>query len=447
MAIQSQPSRISEPFAGSGTKNVIPATNATPSASQAASWASGFPPECSQPISAGGCPVPRNDMNGVLNQLSQDLSFRQDGGVWEWSALADYDVQRVVRGSDGKLYWSVAQSGPGVAAGAQDPTLDTTQTYWGPIDASISGTATDVAINGDQNDLAGANRGIFNALYLSELYPNGVDFDTLTDQAIYDFSSNASNSNNPSGNGTLVVHRGGLSASYVKQIVYRWGTLNSNDYDVYIRTRDPNGNWSNWAKPVFYSHVYTLLPPSDNSQNIGSASFRFKTVYAGTGTINTSDETEKTSIEAVPDDVLDAWESASFFQFKFKDAVEEKGSDSARLHVGLVSQRVRDAFHAAGLDASRYGLYCRDDIPAMDEVKDDDGQVIQPSREAGERFGIRYEEALCLEAACQRRRADRAEARLVALEERLAKVESVLGSMGSPVAEEPAGEVQDAENQ
>jgi len=132
MAIQSQPSRISEPFAGSGTKNTIPATNSTPSASQAASWAAGFPPECSQPISAGGCPVPRNDMNGVLNQISQDYSFRQDGGVWEWSALADYDLQRIVRGSDGVLYCSAAQSGPGLVAGAQDPTADD-GTYWGPV--------------------------------------------------------------------------------------------------------------------------------------------------------------------------------------------------------------------------------------------------------------------------------------------------------------------------
>ena len=129
MAIQSQPSRIPEPFAGSGTKNIIPAANATPSASQAASWASGFPPECSQPISAGGCPVPRNDMNGILNTLSQDYAFRQDGGVWAWSAQADYDSGRLVRGSNGSLYVSIATSGPSVAAGAQDPTTDD-GTYW-----------------------------------------------------------------------------------------------------------------------------------------------------------------------------------------------------------------------------------------------------------------------------------------------------------------------------
>lgn len=130
MAIQSQPNRIPEPFAGSGNKNSIPATNATPSATQAASWASGFPPECSQPLSAGGCPVPRNDVNGVLNQISQDTAYRQDGGVWSWSAQADYDVHRIVRGSNGMLYYSKVQSGPSTGAGAQDPTLDTSRTYW-----------------------------------------------------------------------------------------------------------------------------------------------------------------------------------------------------------------------------------------------------------------------------------------------------------------------------
>lgn len=141
MAIQAQPSRIPEPFAGSGTKNAIPATNSQPSASQAASWASGFPPECSQPLSAGGCPVPRNDVNGALNQISQDYAFRQDGGIWAWSAQADYAANRLVLGSDGKLYWSVAQSGPNLSAGAQNPVNDTAENYWGPLKADVSGNA------------------------------------------------------------------------------------------------------------------------------------------------------------------------------------------------------------------------------------------------------------------------------------------------------------------
>jgi hypothetical protein len=64
-----------------------------------------------------------------LNWLSQGFAYGQDGGVWTWSALADYDIGRIVKGSDGLLYESKAQSGPGLAAGAQDPTADS-GTYW-----------------------------------------------------------------------------------------------------------------------------------------------------------------------------------------------------------------------------------------------------------------------------------------------------------------------------
>ena len=42
MAIQNEPSRITIPFAASGTKNTIPDTQPSPSASQAASWTDGF---------------------------------------------------------------------------------------------------------------------------------------------------------------------------------------------------------------------------------------------------------------------------------------------------------------------------------------------------------------------------------------------------------------------
>lgn len=129
MAIQNEPTRIQIPFADSGTKNVIPDTNPTPSASQAASWTDGFPSQCSLPLSAGGIPPARADFNGILNTMSQSIRFGQEGGVWAWDATVDYAANRLVLGSDGLLYWSVAQSGPNVG-GAQDPTTDD-GTYWG----------------------------------------------------------------------------------------------------------------------------------------------------------------------------------------------------------------------------------------------------------------------------------------------------------------------------
>ena len=135
MAIQNQPGFIPAPFANSGTKNVIPETMPTPSASAAASWTDGFPTVCSLPLASGGIPPARADFNGLFNSITQAQAFYQSGGVYEWDATVDYGTNRMVLGSDGKLYWSMAQSGPNIAAGAQDPTTDD-GTYWGAIPAN-----------------------------------------------------------------------------------------------------------------------------------------------------------------------------------------------------------------------------------------------------------------------------------------------------------------------
>lgn len=142
MAIQNEPTRISTPFADAGTKNVIPETMSQPSATAAASWQAGFPTVCSLPLSAGGIPPARNDFNGLLNQMTQTERFLQDGGIFSWSATTDYGANRLVLGSDGKLYWSVAQSGPNTGAGSVDPTTDS-GTYWGSLPMKTPGLGDD----------------------------------------------------------------------------------------------------------------------------------------------------------------------------------------------------------------------------------------------------------------------------------------------------------------
>ena len=141
MAIQNEPTRITIPFAASGTKNTIPDNQPSPSASQAASWTDGFPAQCSLPLSAGGIPPARADFNGIFNAITQSERFTQEGGVWLWSNAVDYAASRMARGSDGKLYWSAAQSGPNVG-GAVDPTTDD-GTYWVKLPSM-----TDIAAQG-----------------------------------------------------------------------------------------------------------------------------------------------------------------------------------------------------------------------------------------------------------------------------------------------------------
>ena len=117
---------------------------------------------------------------------------------------------------------------------------------------------------------------------------------------------------------------------------------------------------------------------SDNAVSLGLGSYRWSTVYAGTGTINTSDANLKQDIDSLSTvELTVATQIKSLIKkFRFRDAVEAKGDD-ARIHVGVIAQDVAKAFVDAGLDPYRYGLFCEDEL--------EDGS---------KRLGIRYDELL-----------------------------------------------------
>lgn len=155
-----------------------------------------------------------------------------------------------------------------------------------------------------------------------------------------------------------------------------------------------------------------LTGAGDNVQSLGAPGQRFTTVYAGTGTINTSDERTKQQIGAIPDAWLDAWGDVEWCRFKFNDAVEAKG-DAARWHIGVIAQRVRDVFASHGLDATDIGLLCHDEwaaTPAIEEQQNADGDVVvpaTPAKPAGDLWSVRMAECQALEAAWMRRELQR----------------------------------------
>ena len=161
-----------------------------------------------------------------------------------------------------------------------------------------------------------------------------------------------------------------------------------------------------------------LHPSDDNTKKLGQASNRFSEVFAGVGAINTSDAREKTAPLAITDSVLDAWGDVQLIAFQWLNAIQEKGEDVARWHFGVIAQQVRDAFDARGLDGTRYGLLCYDEWDdQLEQVIGDDGEPTGEMKQvvvAGNRWGIRPDQCLFLEAAYQRRRCDRIEARLSA---------------------------------
>lgn len=136
-----------------------------------------------------------------------------------------------------------------------------------------------------------------------------------------------------------------------------------------------------------FAFVNDVFGYSDNAYSCGTASRRWSVVYAASATILTSDERSKQQITSDLSPELKAWAKVEFCKYKLNDAVEKKGKDGARWHFGVIAQQVKAAFESEGLNPFAYGILCYDE---WDETEDE---------EAGERYGIRYEEALILECA------------------------------------------------
>ena len=156
------------------------------------------------------------------------------------------------------------------------------------------------------------------------------------------------------------------------------------------------------------------LAGTDNAQTLGSAAKRWSTVYAGTGTINTSDAREKTAVAALTADEIAAAKDLSkeVGTYQFLDSIAAKGA-GARHHIGLTVQRAIEIMQGHNLDPMRYGFICHDawpeisvQHPAIDakpEVLDADGNVVELAVAAkdawtevispsGDRYSFRYDQ-------------------------------------------------------
>lgn len=138
-----------------------------------------------------------------------------------------------------------------------------------------------------------------------------------------------------------------------------------------------------------------VAPGSDNAISAGMPSLRYSVVYAGTGTINTSDEREKQDIRSISgaEGRVAKKLKSCIRAYRWKDAVEKKGH-KARVHFGSIAQEVIAAFRSEGLDPMQYGIVCYDEWDEEPAEFDDDGQKITNGFPAGDRYGVRYDEML-----------------------------------------------------
>jgi hypothetical protein len=128
----------------------------------------------------------------------------------------------------------------------------------------------------------------------------------------------------------------------------------------------------------------TVTPEADNTRTLGTGALRWSTVYAGTGTINTSDAREKTSVRGLTDAEIAAAKQLAkeVGAYQWLESVKSKG-EAAREHVGFTVQRAIEIMQSNGLDPFNYGFICYDKWDAI--------TIEHPAIEAADAVVAEYE--------------------------------------------------------
>lgn len=141
------------------------------------------------------------------------------------------------------------------------------------------------------------------------------------------------------------------------------GAKNSNGFYIALDITSPSNKLTiNTSGDLSIAGNY--LPMVDNSKNICSASFRASNIYSVNAVTVGSDQALKTPLQPVQPALLAVGRDliAKIGVYQLLAAVEEKGMEGARLHLGLSAQVVEATFAKHGLDAARYGMFCQDDL-------------------------------------------------------------------------------------
>lgn len=115
----------------------------------------------------------------------------------------------------------------------------------------------------------------------------GTDLNDYLTQGIYTFAVATTPINAPDANtnGWLVVVPWGDAGTNCKQIWFRFGTINSNDHELFVRTHGHQGGWSTWAKIYTSKDITASLEDINKVSNLTANRV---VVSDGNGKINAS---------------------------------------------------------------------------------------------------------------------------------------------------------------
>lgn len=139
-----------------------------------------------------------------------------------------------------------------------------------------------------------------------------------------------------------------------------------------------------------YRMVYDRFKPNGNDvRYLGDSVNKWKSLYAVTGTIQTSDRNKKENIVE-----LDEKYESLFNQLK-PVTYDFKGDNHDRTHVGFISQDIEDSLSDVGLTAMDFAGFCKDIKKEADE-EGNEHDVLDENGNPVYEYALRYEEFIAL---------------------------------------------------
>ena len=132
-----QPTRlISTPFAQEGDKTEI--QNVTGEFDNSATYRHGFPPITMQSIRTGGKPPKGTDFNGILFDITENISFLCKGGRYQYNAGLSTLIGGYPEGSNLLLDDNVTEVVSTIAGNQNNPNTDMTGWILKPVRVTAS---------------------------------------------------------------------------------------------------------------------------------------------------------------------------------------------------------------------------------------------------------------------------------------------------------------------
>ena len=175
-------------------------------------------------------------------------------------------------------------------------------------------------------------------------------------------------------NGELVANKGFTCASRI--------TITGVNYPHYY-TADPTCTIGKDASNQLCISGGVIRPGGNGAQNLGNGNHKWATIYAVTGSINTSDKNEKKDIQELDEqyskDIIMGLKPVSY---KFI------ANDSNRTHNGFIAQDIEESLTSMGLTTQDFAAVCK-----WQKVYCEDGVNDIPI-EGEYSYGLRYEELI-----------------------------------------------------